>query len=80
MQRDNIDTTALSDSEAEDVVDVQSESEQVADEESVSLSEFDEHVVTFNSNVIYIGSFVIIEIGIVIGILLGFVFKGITKK
>lgn len=32
------------------------------------------------NNLVYLLSFIIIELGIVIGILLGFIWKGITKK
>lgn len=33
-----------------------------------------------NNNIIFLDSFLIVELGIVIGILLGLVWKGITKK
>lgn len=82
MQQDhNIDIdAAIALSDPEDVVSLELQTEDVADAEAISLTQLDEHIITFNSNVVYIGSFLIVELGILIGVLLGFVFKGILKK
>lgn len=47
--------------------------------ESLSI-DYTEPITVLNNNLIYLLSFIIIEHGIVIGILLGFIYKGITKK
>lgn len=47
--------------------------------ESLSI-DYTEPITVLNNNLIYLLSFIIIENGIVIGILLGFIYKGITKK
>lgn len=47
--------------------------------ESLSI-DYSEPITVLNNNLIYLLSFIIIENGIVIGILLGFIYKGITKK
>ena len=48
-------------------------------EESSSIAIVDA-LTNINNNIIFLDSFLIVELGIVIGILLGLVWKGITKK
>lgn len=57
--------------------------DEVLDNDSVNESlsiDYTEPITMLNNNLIYLLSFIIIENGIVIGILLGFIYKGITKK
>ena len=57
--------------------------DEVLDNDSVNESlsiDYTEPITVLNNNLIYLLSFIIIENGIVIGILLGFIYKGITKK
>lgn len=57
--------------------------DEVLDNDSVNESlsiDYTKPITMLNNNLIYLLSFIIIENGIVIGILLGFIYKGITKK
>ena len=49
-------------------------------ESTVSVDSLVEPMTIQSNNLVYLLSFIIVELGIVIGILLGFVWKGITKK
>ena len=72
----------MEEKELKDVVD--SEDIQVDSDEhiesTVSVDSLVEPMTIQSNNLVYLLSFIIVELGIVIGILLGFVWKGITKK
>lgn len=74
---DSDSTTTLSDSDVIDSLDLQSDDVSV---EAVTLQTLEDDIVMFNNNMVYIGAILVVEIGIIIGIKLGFVFKGISKK
>ncbi len=65
--------------DSEDTEDIQVDSDEHI-ESIVSVDSLVEPMTIQSNNLVYFLSFIIVELGIVIGILLGFVWKGITKK
>lgn len=65
--------------DSEDTEDIQVDSDEHI-ESTVSVDSLVEPMTIQSNNLVYLLSFIIVELGIVIGILLGFVWKGITKK